>query len=388
MDRMRNPFTPGAGALPPELAGREEIIEDGRVLAGRMLRGRYEQGLMLIGLRGVGKTVLLKHLAELARNEGVIPIIVEVRNSANDMEELTLRIKEALGLIDLRSKMKATVNFAYSVLRNFVKTVSVNIGEFGVSVEPYHGMGESGNMEFDLSEVLKAAARAAKDSATAIGLYIDELQNLNVEAMRGIIVALHHANQERLPLYLVGSGLPSIRGLIGKSKTYAERMFNYEEVGALDLYASTAAIANPLKAEGVCIDESAMKKLYGLSGGYPYFLQESGYQLWLRAASNRIVEKDVDAIMPSVTARLDKNFFDVRFDRVSAFEREILRSMADVNEIEIPIALLVERMGRTQASLSTARASLIRKGMIYPSSYGHIAYTVPMFSEYLKRRMR
>ena len=387
MDRMRNPFTPGAGALPPELAGRESIIEDGQVLAGRMLRGRYEQGMMLIGLRGVGKTVLLKHLAEQARREGVIPVVVEVRNSANDMEELTLRIKEALCSIDLRTKMKASVNFAYSVLRNFVKSISVNIGEFGMSVETNPGLGESGNMEFDLSEVLMASARAAKDSGTAVGLYIDELQNLNVEAMRGIIVAIHHANQEQLPLYLVGSGLPSIRGLIGKSKTYAERMFNYEVVGALDLAASTSAIANPLKTEGVEIETSAMSRLHEVTDGYPYFLQESGYQLWLHATKNVIVKEDVDAVMPAVIARLDKNFFDVRFDRVSTLEREILRTMADVGGDEIPISALVEKMGRTQASLSTARASLIRKGMIYASSFGHIAYTVPMFSEYLKRKM-
>lgn len=386
MDRYHNPFTPGAGALPPELAGRTQVIEDGRVLAGRTLLGRYEKGLMLIGLRGVGKTVLLKHLAEAARREKIVPVTVEVRNSKNDMEELSLRLREALSLIDFGCKMKAKVHYAFSVLRNFVKTFSLNIGDFGLSVETAPGVAGSGNMEFDLSEVLLACAQAAKESDTAIGLYVDEFQNLELPAMRGMIVALHRAAQEALPLYLVGSGLPSIRGLVGKSKTYAERMFNYAEIGALTEEESAAAIAIPLNENGLGIAADALSAIYVQTKGYPYFLQEFGYQIWIDASGREITASDIARISSCVQDRLDGNFFDVRFDRVSNSERQFLRAMADGPDA-VEIAAVAERMGRTVAALSPMRASLIRKGMLYSPAHGQIAYTVPQFGEYMKRVM-
>ncbi len=388
MDRLRNPFTPGAGALPPELAGRTGIIEDGRVLAGRALLHRYEKSLLLTGLRGVGKTVLLKHLAQDARNSGVVPVVVEVRNADGDFEELALRIKAALNTIDFNSAVKAAVNHAFSVLRNFVKTFSINVGDFGISLETAQGIASSGKMELDLSEVLLACARAAKESNTAIGLYADELQNLKVEAMRGIIVALHFAAQESLPLYLVGSGLPSIRALVGKSKTYAERMFNYAEIGALEEADVDAAITIPLNNNGLDIDPDAISEVFAMTRGYPYFLQEYGYQMWNAAQKSPITLEDVRRIAPLVQRRLDSNFFDVRFDRISHRERELLRAMADFPQDEgVSTTDVARKMGRGIGSLSPIRAALIGKGMIYSPSYGKVAYTVPMFADYMKRTM-
>lgn len=384
MDRMKNPFTPGAGALPPELAGRGEAIEDGRVLAGRVLNGRYEKSLMLIGLRGVGKTVLLKYVAESARKEGVIPLMVEVREPESAVEELAVRLKEVLSSIDFSCKVKSSVNFAFSALRNFVKSISVNIGEFGVTVETAPGVGDTGNMEFDLSEVLKAAARAAREANTAIGLYIDELQNMDIAAMRGIIVALHHAAQDGLPLYLVGSGLPSIRALVGKSKTYAERMFNYREIGALSEQDVSDAISKPFKDAGVDVAASAIEKIFTYSGGYPYFLQEYGYQLWLEADGGEIAASLVDRALPLVHERLDGNFFDVRFDRVTSREREFLRAMADIPS-PISVSTVAERLGRPLNAISAVRAALIRKGMIYSPSHGEVSFTVPLFGDYMRR---
>ena len=389
MDRLRNPFTPGAGALPPELAGRAKVIDDGRVLAGRTLLGRYEKSLLLIGLRGVGKTVLLKHLAENARREGVVPIIVEARNTEGDFEELALRVKDALGVLDFASGVKTAVNHAFSVLRNFVKTFSINIGEFGMSVETAHGIAASGKMEFDLSEVLLACARAAKESRRAVGLYIDELQNLKIEAMRGIIVALHLAAQESLPLYLVGSGLPSIRALVGKSKTYAERMFNYSEIGALEARDVDIAITMPLNNNGIDIEPDAVLEVFKETQGYPYFVQEYGYQLWNAAEGSPIVLEDVRRSARSVQARLDSNFFDVRFDRISNREKEFLRAMAECSDDSaMPMSGIVQRLGCSVSAVSPVRASLIKKGMVYSPMYGTIAYTVPMFSDYLRRTMR
>jgi len=389
MDRLRNPFTPGAGALPPELAGRSAIIEDGRVLTGRTLLGRYEKSLLLIGLRGVGKTVLLKHLAENARRTDVVPVVIEVRNANSDFEELALRIKEALCAIDFASRVKDSVNRAFAILRNFVKTFSLNIGDFGIEIEAAQGIASSGKMELDLSEVLLASARAAKASNKAIGMYVDELQNLQLEAMRGIIVALHFAAQESLPLYLVGSGLPSIRALVGKSKTYAERMFNYAEIGALCKEDVDLAITVPLNNNGLDIEPEAITEVFEKTKGYPYFLQEYGYQMWIAAEKSPISADDVRRIVPDVQNRLDSNFFDVRFDRISNREKEFLRAMAEFPQDKaVPMSELVGMMGRPLSAISPIRASLIKKGVVYSPEYGGIAYTVPMFADYMKRTMR
>ena len=386
MDRIKNPFTPGAGYLPPQLAGRNQVIEDGEVVALRTKLQRAERGLMLIGPRGVGKTVLLKCLSEHARENGIVPVISEIRNDKSDLEELAQKLKEALYTLDFRCKVKSCIQEAFSVLGSFVKRYALNIGEIGVSVELRRGVGESGNMELDLSQVLLACARAAKASSTAIGLYIDELQNLDEEVMRGIIVALHRSAQELLPLYLIGSGLPTIRSLIGKSKTYAERMFVYEEIGALDEDASWAAIVKPFEDNGVSVEDSAFVEMYKASAGYPFFLQECGYQVWQHAERSPIRVDDVLAILPQVVENLDKSFFTVRFDRVSVVEKKFLMAMA-YGEPEKPQSLvdIAKRMGRTPNSLSMLRRSLIKKGMIYSPSLGMVAYTVPMFGAYMRR---
>ncbi|MBQ0033102.1 MAG: AAA family ATPase, partial [bacterium] len=207
MNKIDNPFTPGAGFLPPELAGREQVIEDGRVVAARTRLLRAERGLMLIGSRGVGKTSLLKWLAEDARQSGIIPVIVEIQNDSQGIEELSAKMREALHTLDYVSKVKSGVRESFAVLGNFIRKFAVNVGSVGVEIETCAGMGESGNLESDLSDVLLAAARAAKEAGTAIGLYVDELQNMQLTTLSGVIVSLHHAAQELLPLYLIGSGL-------------------------------------------------------------------------------------------------------------------------------------------------------------------------------------
>ena len=386
MDRIRNPFTPGAGYLPPELAGRNQVIEDGQVVALRTKLHRAERGLMLIGPRGVGKTVLLKCLSEHARENGIIPVISEIRNDKSDLEDLAQKLKEALYTLDFKCKVKSYIQEAFSVLGNFVRKFSLNIGDVGVSVELHRGLGESGDMELDLSQVLLSSARAAKAASTAIGLYIDELQNLEEEAMRGIIVALHRSAQELLPLYMIGSGLPTIRTLVGKSKTYAERMFVYETIGALDEDASWAALVKPFEDNGVSVEDAAFSEMFKASAGYPFFLQECGYQVWQHAKRSPIAVDDVVAILPQVMESLDRSFFEVRFDRVTAVEKRFLMAMAQ-GEPEKPQSIvdIAERMGRSANSLSMMRRSLIKKGMIFSPSIGMVAYTVPMFGAYMMR---
>lgn len=388
MDRLRNPFTPGAGYQPPELAGRNQVLEDGYVVAMRTKACRAERGLMLIGPRGVGKTVLLKCLAEKARESGVVPVITEIRNDRSDLEELVSKIRDVLCILDFRCKVKSAVQESFAVLGNFVKRFSLEIGEIGVSIEPRLLLAASGNLELDLSQVLVSAARTAKEAETAIGLYLDEFQNLDPSAMKGLVVALHQAAQEMLPLYLIGSGLPTIRGLIGKCKTYAEHMFVYEEIGALGEDASWAAIVKPFEDSGVSVDNAAFAEIFRVSSGYPFFLQECGYQIWQNAEKSPIVEEVVRAIMPVVRERLDRSFFAVRFDRVSNVEKLFLLAMAEGGDVAAQeVSEVAARMGRTTNAVSMLRRSLIRKGMIYAPELGKVAYTVPMFGAYIRRIM-
>ena len=386
MNKLSNPFTPGAGFLPPELAGREQVIEDGRVVAARTKLLRAERGLMLIGSRGVGKTSLLKWLAEDARQTGVIPVVVEIQNDSQGIEELSSKMKDALHALDYVSKAKTGVRESFAVLGNFIRKFAVKIGPVGVEVETCAGLGESGNIESDLSSVLLTAARAAKSSGTAIGLYIDELQNMQLATLSGIIVALHQAAQELLPLYLIGSGLPTVRGLVAKSKTYAERMFNYEEIGALDASASSDAIRKPMKAMNVDIEDRALSAIFKMSGGYPFFLQECGYQVWQAVEKSPVTARDVRAVADLILERLDRNFFAVRLDRISELERTFLRVMADVPGPETkPLADVARGMGRSVNSLSMLRRSLIRKGVLYSAEVGTVSYTVPLFGAYMRR---
>lgn len=386
MNKLDNPFTPGAGFLPPELAGREQVIEDGRVVAARAKLRKAERGLMLIGSRGVGKTSLLKWLAEDARQAGVIPVIAEIQNDSQGIEELSAKMKDALHALDYVSKVKTGVRESFAVLGNFIRKFAVNIGPVGVEIETCAGLGESGNIESDLSAVLLTAARAAKAAGTAIGLYVDELQNMRLATLSGIIVSLHHAAQELLPLYLIGSGLPTVRGLVARSKTYAERMFNYEEIGALDESASADAIRKPMRAMNVCIEDKALSAIFKMSGGYPFFLQECGYQVWQAIEKPLVTVKDVRAVADVILGRLDRNFFAVRLDRISELERVFLRVMADVPGPEAkPLAAIARGMGRSANSLSMLRQSLIRKGVLFSAEVGTVSYTVPMFGTYMKR---
>lgn len=384
MNKLTNPFTPGAGFLPPELAGRSSVVENGRVLAMRARLMRAERGILMVGPRGVGKTSLLKYLAEDARKVGNVVVVAEIQNDSRGLEELALKLRDALAELDYASKVKARVREAFAVLGNFVRRFKLSLGPIDVEMDV--GKGDSGNLECDLSDVLLTAARAAKEAGTAIGLYVDELQNVELTTLSGIVVALHHAAQDLLPLYLLGSGLPTLRSLVAKSKTYAERMFNYEIIGALDETASSDAIRKPLRTMDVDIEDEALAAIYRASAGYPFFLQECGYQVWQRAEKSPIAGTVVQAVLNDVTDRLDRNFFDVRMDRISEFERRFLRAMADVPDRDgRSFSDIAARLGRSANSLSMVRRSLIRKGVVYSSRLGTLSYTVPMFDVYLKR---
>jgi hypothetical protein len=294
MDPLRNPFSPGAGNPPPELAGRDELLEQARITLGRVKAGRFEQGLILVGLRGVGKTVLLNKIRELAERDGYAVVMVESTESRSLPELLIPALRRVLIQFDAMAGLSTKVKRGLRVLRSFIGAVKVKVGdiEIGLDIDPEKGSADSGDLEADLAELFSAIGEAAQDRRTAVAVIIDEIQYLDENEMSALIMAMHRISQRSLPLVLVAAGLPQLVGLAGRSKSYAERLFQYPTVGPLTDADARAALRDPLAEQGVAMTDSALDALVEVTRGYPYFLQEWGYQVW-NAATSSPIELDV-----------------------------------------------------------------------------------------------
>ena len=385
MDAVLNPFSPGAGSPPPELIGRSEVLEDARVLIGRLKAGRSVQSLLLNGLRGVGKTVVLNEIRDMSRKQGILPIKVEINEDETLAEQLVPLLKDAFFDLDRLAKAKDKIKKGIVALRNFMGTLKLRYGDFGIDIEPIPGLADSGSLQHDLIALFRCVGEAAAEQSNAVLLLIDEIQCLPGKDLRALIMMAHEMQQERLPVALVGAGLPILPGLVGNVKTYAERLFLFPTVGALSKDETMLAIGTPLSAGGVAIDDKALRLVAQESRGYPYFIQEWGYQLWNKAAGKQIQSKDVSALAKKVEARLDANFFRVRIERLTPGERDFLRNMGKVGGPNVRMGELAKMMRVKVTALGPRRTSLIRKGMIYSPAYGEIAFTVPMFAEFLRR---
>ena len=385
MDAVLNPFSPGAGSPPPELIGRSEVLEDARVLIGRLKAGRSVQSLLLNGLRGVGKTVVLNEIRDMSRKQGILPIKIEINEDETLAEQLVPLLKDAFFDLDRLAKAKDKIKKGIVALRNFMGTLKLRYGDFGIDIEPIPGLADSGSLQHDLIALFRCVGEAAAEQSNAVLLLIDEIQCLPGKDLRALIMMAHEMQQERLPVAIVGAGLPILPGLVGNVKTYAERLFLFPTVGALSKDETMLAIGTPLSAGGVAIDDKALRLVAQESRGYPYFIQEWGYQLWNRAAGKRILSKDVNALAKKVEARLDANFFRVRIERLTPGERDFLRNMGKVGGPNVRMGELAKMMRVKVTALGPRRTSLIRKGMIYSPAYGEIAFTVPMFAEFLRR---
>ena len=385
MDAVLNPFSPGAGSPPPELIGRSEVLEDARVLIGRLKAGRSVQSLLLNGLRGVGKTVVLNEIRDMSRKQGILPIKIEINEDETLAEQLVPLLKDAFFDLDRVAKAKDKIKKGIVALRNFMGTLKLRYGDFGIDIEPIPGLADSGSLQHDLIALFRCVGEAAAEQSNAVLLLIDEIQCLPGKDLRALIMMAHEMQQERLPVAIVGAGLPILPGLVGSVKTYAERLFLFPTVGALSKDETMLAIGTPLSAGGVAIDDKALRLVAQESRGYPYFIQEWGYQLWNRAAGKQILSKDVNALAKKVEARLDANFFRVRIERLTPGERDFLRNMGKVGGPSVRMGELAKMMRVKVTALGPRRTSLIRKGMIYSPAYGEIAFTVPMFAEFLRR---
>ncbi len=387
MDPIKNPFSPGAGSPPPELAGRAPVLEQARILLGRVLSGKPEKSLMLTGLRGVGKTVLLNEVRRMAQEAGYRTVLVEAHEDKALGPLIAAPLKTVFFELDRIALAGDRVKRGLRVLRSFLGGMKVKVGEFeiGLDIEPETGAADSGDIEIDFPNLLEALGEAAKEKKTAVALLIDEIQYLSQKELGAIIMGMHRMQQRQLPVVLLGAGLPVLPGLAGESKSYAERLFAFPNVGALSLADSNKAICEPAAAEGVEISDLVLAETFRLTKGYPYFIQEWGYQIWNLAQSSPIELGIVQAAADSVIQRLDQNFFRVRFDRLTPSEKSFLRAMAELGSGAIRSGDIANYLGVKVNSIGPVRAKLIKKGMIYSPAYGDIAFTVPLFDEFMKR---
>ncbi|MEM1243585.1 MAG: AAA family ATPase [Pseudomonadota bacterium] len=389
MDPIQNPFSPGAGLPPPQLAGREAVLQQGNILYARVKQNRSEKSILLTGLRGVGKTVLLNELERLAEIADYQTVLIEAREDKNLSEMLVPSLRHLLYRLARLTGTGNKVRRSLAVLQSFINAIKFKVGEIevGLDIEPEKGTADSGDLETDLTSLFIAVARAAEEKQTAIAILIDEIQYFNVKELSALIIALHRMQQRRLPLVLVGAGLPILPGLAGEAKTYAERLFQFPDIGPLSKEDVYKALQEPVKIFNVKFTKPALEEIFRLTEGYPYFVQEWGYQSWNNAEKFTITLEDVQSSSISVIQRLDNNFFRVRFDRLAPSERNFLRAMAEINIRYKPTIEIAKILGLKIHQVGPVRAKLIKKGMIFSPAYGELAYTVPLFGEFMQRVM-
>lgn len=389
MDKIRNPFSPGAGSPPPELAGRDGILEQARVLLGRVKAGRPEKSLLLTGLRGVGKTVLLNEIERIAQGYGYRTILVEAHEGKPLAVLLAPHLRRLLFDLDRMAGAGNKVRRGISVLKSFLGAITIKVGELdiGLDIEPEKGAADSGDLEVDLPTLFTAVGEAAQERKTAVALLIDEIQYFSSSELSALIMAMHKMQQRQLPLVLVGAGLPILPGLAGESKSYAERLFSFPDVGPLPEADAFLALKEPMQAAGEAFEPAALNEIFRMTRGYPYFLQEWGYQAWNHAASSPVTLAVVQTTSATVSQRLDGNFFRVRFDRLTPREKKFLRAMAELGTGPHRTGDIAEKLDAKINTLGPVRASLIKKGMVYSPSHGDMAFTVPLFDEFMRRAM-
>ncbi|HSW70124.1 MAG TPA: ATP-binding protein [Gammaproteobacteria bacterium] len=387
MDPLHNPFSPGAGSPPPELAGRSDILRQALMTLARVKRGRAEKSMLIIGLRGTGKTVLLHEISKLADNENYQTVFVEAHEKKALPELLLPELRRVLFRLDAGEKVKK----ALRVLKSFVSNLKLNLKvqeiDFGLGIEPEKGTADSGDLESDLAQVFIALGEAAKDRDTSVAIIIDELQYLSEQELSSLIMAIHRLTQKSLPVVLIGAGLPQLVAKAGRAKSYAERLFDYPELGPLKKEDARQALQAPVKKENVLFSDDALNEIIRVTEGYPYFLQEWGYQAWNIASKSPIDISIAKKATESSIHRLDQNFFRVRFDRLTPREKEYLRALAELGSAPQRSGDVAEELGLDVQNAAPLRNNLIKKGMIYSPKHGDTAFTVPLFEGFMKRTM-
>lgn len=387
MDPIRNPFAPGAGTPPPELAGRDETLEKARITLARVSQGRSSKSMLLVGLRGVGKTVLLNRIHRIAEAQKYLAELIEVTEQKNMAELLVPALRKILLRLDEFQNVSDKVKRGLRALRSFVGAVKLQYGDItlGIDVDAELGTADSGDLERDLQDLFVAVGEAAQARQSAVAIILDELQYLSEKEMSALIIAMHKTSQRELPFVLIGAGLPQLVGLTGDSKSYAERLFEFPEVGPLKDLDARKALSDPVEREGVAFAAEALSEILRITEGYPYFLQEWGYVAWDKADQSPITLNVVREATVIATNRLDESFFRVRFDRLTPTEKRYLRAMAELGVGPHRSGSIADILGLKVNQVGPVRSSLIKKGMIYSPKHGDTAFTVPLFDQFMRR---
>lgn len=384
MDPIKNPFAPGAGAPPPALTGRDKEIENFRVMVGRLGAGRPTKCIMLTGLRGVGKTVLLTTFRDMAESQKFISGSTEITHEMDFKATIARLARRAVLALNPIEKVKDNAWKAAGVLKAF----SIKIpggGEIGIDIDALRGKGDSGRLDEDLGDLFTAIGEAAKEKKTGVMFFFDEIQFLAKEDLEALIAATHQISQRSLPVGIVGAGLPQLPRLAGEAKSYAERLFDFPRIDRLDETAARAALELPVGQQGVRFETRAVQAILEFTEGYPYFLQEYGKHVWNVASGTSISEHDVERARPSVIAQLDENFFRVRIDRTTAAERSYVVAMAHLGRGPYKTGEIAAAIGRQSTTVAPLRGHLINKGLVFGPSYGMTDFTVPQFDDFLRR---
>ncbi len=389
MDAVTNPYSPGAGSAPPELAGRDELRNQVRVALARIRQGRPAKSVLMVGLRGVGKTVLLDQMRKDAEASGIYTTRVEAPENKSLPALLAPQLRQTLLQLSRVQSAVETAKRALRALAGFAKGLKFRYNdiEVGIDYEPEPGLADNGDLEIDLGSLFEQIAIAAGDARTAVVVFIDELQYVKEDQLAALISALHRCAQNNRPLTVVGAGLPQLRGMAGNAKSYAERLFDFPMIGALTDAEAELAIVKPARNEGVDYVPEAVAAIISKTGGYPYFLQEWAKHAWDVARQSPITGADVHDASISAIAALDESFFRVRFDRLTPTEKTYLRAMSDLGPGPHRSGDIAERLKKPVSSLGPVRSNLIAKGMIWSPNHGDTAFTVPLFDEFMIRIM-
>jgi hypothetical protein len=392
VDPVRNPFAPGAGQRPPELAGRDRELDAFDVVLERVSRGRPERSLVLTGLRGVGKTVLLGELRSMALRQGWGAGKVEARPDADLRRPLSAALHRAVRDLAVRHRAPDRVEHVLGVLKAFALRAAASDAKLrdrwqpGIDAPLVTGRADSGDMEIDLVELFVEVAELAQDVGAGVAVLIDEMQDLRPDDVSALCAACHELSQSRAPLVVVGAGLPHLPSVLSASKSYSERLFRYLRIDRLERADADRALTVPASWEDAKFEPDALDALFLASGGYPYFVQAYGKAAWDAAPTSPITAADVAVAAPEAQAELAVGFFGSRYERATPGEREYLRAMAELadgRDEPVSTSAVAEHLGRKPSSLSPARDSLMKKGLVFSAQRGHIAFTVPHFGRYL-----
>ena len=389
MDPITYPFAPGAGTPPPELAGRDDVRETVRVAIERVRNRSPTKSILMVGLRGVGKTVLLDRMRDDAEGAGIQTLRVEASENRSLPAILAPQLRQALLRLSRNEKAKDLAQRALRALAGFAKSLKVKYKdiEVGFDFDPEPGLADNGDLEHDLQALLESAGAAAQEAGSVLAIFADELQYVKEDELAALITALHRTAQRRLPVVLVGAGLPRLRGRMGRAKSYAERLFDFPEIGPLPPDATKLAIAKPANDRGVEVTAEALDLIVTKTHGYPYFVQEWGKHSWDAAKASPITQADVENASTAAIAALDESFFRVRFDQLTPAEKGYIRAMAELGPGPHRSGDIADELNRDVTSLGPTRNKLISKGMIWSPNHGDTAFTVPMFDEFMHRIM-